>query len=108
MDLLKESASKFKYYASGRRFVEGMLVTLDLRARQDIIMGYLVNMLLPQDDLIDFEVSPMRLPPPCHLTESWKSDAALAGAGKPVDDTFTQVSSQCTFAERMCKHRALQ
>ena len=72
VDLLKESASKFKYYASGRRFVEGMLVTLDLRARQDIIMGYLVNMLLPQDDLIDFEVSPTRLPPPCHLTDSWK------------------------------------
>ncbi|CAL5221103.1 g3236 [Coccomyxa viridis] len=56
VDLSKESASKFKYYASGRRFVEGMLVTLDLRARQDIIMGYLLNMLLPQDDLIDFEI----------------------------------------------------
>ncbi len=63
VDLSKESASKFKYYASGRRFVEGMLVTLDLRARQDIIMGYLLNMLLPQDDLIDFEVSTMRLSP---------------------------------------------
>ena len=56
MDLLKESASKFKYYASGRRFVEGMVVTLDLRARQDLIMGYLVNALWPQDDIIDYEV----------------------------------------------------
>ena len=55
--MLKESASKFKYYASGRRFVEGMLVTLDLRARQDVIMGYMVNMLLPQDDIVDLEVS---------------------------------------------------
>ena len=65
MDLLKESASKFKYYASGRRFVEGMLVTLDLRARQDIIMGSLVNMLLPQDDIIDLEVSSNLWPSPC-------------------------------------------
>ena len=39
--------------------MEGMLATLDLRARQDIIMGYLLNMLLPQDDLIDFEVTTM-------------------------------------------------
>ena len=59
VDLLRESASKFQYYASGRRFAEGMLVTLDLRARQDIIMGYLLNLLLPQDDLIDFEVCPI-------------------------------------------------
>ena len=97
MDLLKESASKFKYYASGRRFVEGMLVTLDLRARQDIIMGYLVNLLLPQDDLIDFEVSPIRLPPPCHLTElyvgSMEDHARFPATGRPVDDTLTQVSS---------------
>ena len=56
MDLLKQGASKFKYYASGRRFVEGALVTLDMRPRQDIIMGYLVNALHPQDDIIDFEV----------------------------------------------------
>ena len=63
---MKEGASKFKYYASGRRFVEGMLVTLDLRARQDIIMGYLLNMFLPQDDLIDFEVLTTRLPPVCN------------------------------------------
>ena len=62
MDLLKESASKFKYYASGRRFVEGMVVTLDLRARQDLIMGYLVNALWPQDDIIDYEVCDLGKP----------------------------------------------
>jgi hypothetical protein len=56
VDLFKESASKYKYYASGRRFVDGMLVTLDLRARQDLLMGYVVNALMPQDDILDLEV----------------------------------------------------
>ena len=58
VDLLKESGSKFRYYASGRRYAEGCLVTLDLRPRQDLLMGYIVNALMPQDDIIDFEVSP--------------------------------------------------
>ena len=58
MDLLKESGCKFRYYASGRRHVEGCLVTLDLRPRQDLLMGYIVNALMPQDDIIDFEVCP--------------------------------------------------
>ena len=60
MDLLKESGCKFRYYASGRRHVEGCLVTLDLRPRQDLLMGYIVNALMPQDDIIDFEVCPAR------------------------------------------------
>lgn len=56
MDLFKESANRYKYYASGRRFVDGMLVTLDLRPRQDLLMGYVVNALMPQDDILDLEV----------------------------------------------------
>lgn len=56
MDLFKESASKYKYYASGRRFVDGMLVSLDLRPRQDLLMGHVVNALMPQDDILDLEV----------------------------------------------------
>ena len=56
VDLFKESANKYKYYASGRRFVDGMLVTLDLRPRQDLLMGYVVNALITQDDILDLEV----------------------------------------------------
>lgn len=53
--LMKESQSQFKFYASGRRYCDGFLATLDLRARQDVLsmMSYLVA---PRDDLLDVEV----------------------------------------------------
>ena len=75
MDLLKESGAKFRYYASGRRHVEGCMVTLDLRPRQDLLMGYIVNALMPQDDIIDFEVS---LAHPAylrtrHIVSAWRN-----------------------------------
>ena len=87
MDLLRESASKYKYYASGRRFVEGLLVTLDLRPRQDVIMGYLVNSVLPQDDIIDIEVcscalsAPMQQPATCQLPHKYLVGMPRINAG---------------------------
>lgn len=54
--LLKEGAAEYKFYASGRRFCSGMAVTLDLRPRMDIFKGYVLNLLLPQDDIVDLEV----------------------------------------------------
>lgn len=53
--IMRESASIFKFYASGRRYCQGLLATLNLRARQDILslIYYLVD---PREDTIDVEV----------------------------------------------------
>ncbi|XP_027113221.2 uncharacterized protein At5g49945 [Coffea eugenioides] len=53
--LLKEGQSVFKFYASGRRFCQGMLATLELKSRHDLI-SRLYNMVVPCKDEITFEV----------------------------------------------------
>lgn len=45
-----------RFYATGRRYCKGMMVTFDLRPRQDLFMGHLLHAVMPQDDIIDFEV----------------------------------------------------
>ncbi len=63
--LMKESASEFKFYASGRRHCSSLLATLDLRKRQDLLRGYLLAPLLPHDERIDVQVNmlPGAMPP---------------------------------------------
>ncbi|KAF5182716.1 Coiled-coil domain-containing protein [Thalictrum thalictroides] len=53
--LLKEGQNVFKFYASGRRFCQGMLATMDLQSRHDLI-SRLYNMIVPCKDEITFEV----------------------------------------------------
>mmetsp|Transcript_12122 Transcript_12122/g.34110 ORF Transcript_12122/g.34110 Transcript_12122/m.34110 type:complete len:451 (+) Transcript_12122:188-1540(+) len=53
--LTKEGHSTFKFYASGRRFCRGMLATLELRSRQDLL-SYLLYLIMPKDDTLDVEV----------------------------------------------------
>lgn len=53
--LVKESASCYKFYASGRRFCEGCLVTLNLRSRPDLL-AWLVSLVAPAEDLLEAEV----------------------------------------------------
>lgn len=53
--LLKEGQSVFKFYASGRRFCQGMLATMELKSRHDLI-SRLYNMVVPCKDEITFEV----------------------------------------------------
>ncbi|GMH43269.1 hypothetical protein BSKO_11191 [Bryopsis sp. KO-2023] len=53
--LMKESQSVFKFYASGRRFCQGLMATLDLRARQDLL-SMLTYMVLPREDTLEVEV----------------------------------------------------
>jgi hypothetical protein len=49
--MLKEGQATFKFYASGRRFCQGMLTTLHLQARQDLFMT-LLSVVQPATDLV--------------------------------------------------------
>ncbi|KAG4937856.1 hypothetical protein JHK82_045663 [Glycine max] len=53
--LLKEGQTTFKYYASGRRYCQGLLATLELKSRHDLI-ARIYNMIVPCRDEIAFEV----------------------------------------------------
>ncbi|KAG2248719.1 hypothetical protein Bca52824_088347 [Brassica carinata] len=53
--LLKEATNVFKFYASGRRFCHGVLATMELKSRHDLI-SRLYNCVVPCKDEISFEV----------------------------------------------------
>nr|AAM66125.1 unknown [Arabidopsis thaliana] len=53
--LLKEATNVFKFYASGRRYCHGLLATLELKSRHDLI-SRLFNSVVPCKDEISFEV----------------------------------------------------
>ncbi|CAI9765308.1 unnamed protein product [Fraxinus pennsylvanica] len=53
--LLKEGQNVFKFYASGRRFCSGVLGSMELKSRHDLI-SRLYNMVVPCKDEITFEV----------------------------------------------------
>ncbi|KAG2242774.1 hypothetical protein Bca52824_095384 [Brassica carinata] len=53
--LLKEATNVFKFYASGRRYCHGLLATLELKSRHDLI-SRLFNCVVPCKDEIGVEV----------------------------------------------------
>lgn len=53
--LLKEGQDVFKFYASGRRFCQGLLATMELKSRHDLI-AMAVDLIFPKKDTITFEV----------------------------------------------------
>ncbi|XVE67466.1 hypothetical protein DITRI_Ditri08aG0163500 [Diplodiscus trichospermus] len=53
--LLKEGQNVFKFYASGRRYCQGLLGTMELKSRHDLI-SRLFNLVVPCKDEITFEV----------------------------------------------------
>ncbi|KAL7002075.1 hypothetical protein U1Q18_003226 [Sarracenia purpurea var. burkii] len=53
--LLKEGQNVFRFYASGRRFCQGLLATMELQSRHDLI-SRLFNLVVPCKDEITFEV----------------------------------------------------
>lgn len=53
--LLKEGANVFKFYASGRRYCQGMVVTMELKSRHDLI-SRVFNLIVQRRDEIMFEV----------------------------------------------------
>ncbi|KAF2319928.1 hypothetical protein GH714_020606 [Hevea brasiliensis] len=52
--LLKEGQNVFKFYASGRRYCQGLLATMELKSRHDLI-ARIYNMIVPCKDEITFE-----------------------------------------------------
>ncbi|CAN6808611.1 hypothetical protein Bca4012_002961 [Brassica carinata] len=53
--LLKEALNVFKFYASGRRYCHGLLATMELKSRHDLI-SRAFNLVVPCKDEITFEV----------------------------------------------------
>ncbi|XP_071725598.1 uncharacterized protein At5g49945-like [Rutidosis leptorrhynchoides] len=53
--LLKEGQNVFKFYASGRRFCQGLVATIALKSRHDLI-ARMYNLIVPTKDEISFEV----------------------------------------------------
>ncbi|CAO2829876.1 unnamed protein product [Amaranthus hypochondriacus] len=53
--LLKEGQNVFKFYASGRRYCQGLLATMELKSRPDLI-SRIYNSVVPCKDEIHFEV----------------------------------------------------
>ncbi|XP_031280206.1 uncharacterized protein At5g49945-like isoform X2 [Pistacia vera] len=53
--LLKEGQNVFKFYASGRRYCSGLLATMELKGRHDLISRF-YNLVVPCKDEITFEV----------------------------------------------------
>ncbi|XP_010272504.1 PREDICTED: uncharacterized protein At5g49945-like [Nelumbo nucifera] len=53
--LLKEGQNVFKFYASGRRYCQGLLATMELQSRHDLI-SRIYNLIVPCKDEITFEV----------------------------------------------------
>ncbi|XP_059653556.1 uncharacterized protein At5g49945-like [Cornus florida] len=53
--LLKEGTNVFKFYASGRRFCQGLLATMELQSRHDLL-SRLYNMVVRCRDEMTFEV----------------------------------------------------
>ncbi|CAN8253540.1 unnamed protein product [Cochlearia groenlandica] len=53
--LLKEALNVFKFYATGRRYCHGLLATMELKSRHDLI-SRVFNLFVPCKDEIAFEV----------------------------------------------------
>ncbi|XP_043706858.1 uncharacterized protein At5g49945-like [Telopea speciosissima] len=53
--LLKEGQNMFKFYASGRRYCQGLVATMELQSRHDLI-SRVYNLIVPSKDEISFEV----------------------------------------------------
>lgn len=53
--LLKEGQNVFKFYASGRRYCQGLLATMELKSRHDLI-SRIYNAVVPCKDEIHLEV----------------------------------------------------
>jgi len=53
--LVRQSRHSFLFYATGRRFCQGMTATIELRRRQDLLSMAWYRF-APRDDYIDIEI----------------------------------------------------
>lgn len=82
--LLKEGQNVFKFYASGRRYCEGLLATMELKSRHDLITR-IYNLIVPCKDEINFEVY-MNEDAMDHLVFALAKKKAAKGMHKEVRD----------------------
>ncbi len=83
--IFRESQHTFKCYASGRRHVSGMLTTLELHKRQDLL-SRVVGLVMPQSDKVVIEVNmnESSMPPMVLAVVKKKSSKAFVEAHKDV------------------------
>lgn len=76
--LLKEGQTIFKFYASGRRYCQGLLATMELKSRHDLI-SRIYNLIVPTRDEITFEA---------HMNEDAMDHLVFAMAKKKAARTM--------------------
>lgn len=88
--LLKDSMHVYKFWASGRRFCQGLLATLQLVRRQDLL-AYSLQLVRGQKDVMELEL---------RMSEGCMPPLVLAIAPPPVARTMQQDSAD---VKRLCK-----
>ncbi|KAL1198542.1 hypothetical protein V5N11_021620 [Cardamine amara subsp. amara] len=78
--LLKEALNVFKFYASGRKYCHGLLATMELKSRHDLI-SRVFNLVVPCKDEITFEV---------YMNEETMDHVVFALAKKKVAKTMVK------------------
>ncbi|KAJ6941968.1 hypothetical protein NC652_007907 [Populus alba x Populus x berolinensis] len=74
--LLREGQAVFKLYASGRRYCRGLLATMELKSREDLLSRIYYNTVVPCKDIeISFEV---------HMSDDAMDPAVFAWARKKM------------------------
>ena len=93
--LMKESGNVFKFYATGRRYCQGLLAELTLLPRQDAL-SMLWNLLSPSEDLIRVEVfmTEDAMPPIVLAIATPKHGRALQRESKDIIKSVWGVSVQ--------------
>ncbi|KAI4367418.1 hypothetical protein MLD38_023157 [Melastoma candidum] len=81
--LLKEGQNVFKFYASGRRYCQGLLATMELKSRHDLI-SRIYNLIVPCKDEISFEV---------HMNDDAMDHVVLAVAKKKAAKVMQKEST---------------
>eukprot|EP01026_Neomeris_dumetosa_P046009 TRINITY_DN3910_c0_g1_i2.p2 TRINITY_DN3910_c0_g1~~TRINITY_DN3910_c0_g1_i2.p2 ORF type:complete len:437 (-),score=77.46 TRINITY_DN3910_c0_g1_i2:357-1667(-) len=89
--LMRESKNIYKFYASGRRYCKGLLATLDLQPRQDIV-SLLLALVWPKDDRVEIEVN---------MNESCMPPMVIAvGTSKAIKQLMTDKEDVANFTRK--------
>eukprot|EP01025_Chloroclados_australasicus_P038228 TRINITY_DN3922_c0_g1_i1.p1 TRINITY_DN3922_c0_g1~~TRINITY_DN3922_c0_g1_i1.p1 ORF type:complete len:450 (-),score=76.47 TRINITY_DN3922_c0_g1_i1:177-1493(-) len=90
--LMRESQNIYKFYASGRRCCQGLLATLNLQARQDIL-SLLISLAYPKDDQVEIQVfmNDVSMPPM----------VMAAGTSKAMKQLMTEKEDLASFARKI-------
>lgn len=84
--LMKESCAEFKLYASGRRYCQGVLITLFLRSRQDLL-SMVFHLISPRPETLEVDVfmNDMDMGPMVCLLTSPKLAKSLVRENRDLD-----------------------